>query len=170
MLDFKNGFQFLGLLLILITCVICANFACNNNKKEVISNTVFKTDTVIKYVYGAGKAKRVINKIIRVNDTVTISDTFIVFRDRNINLEVNHINSDTPIVNYRIKQLTIKDSIFIKQPYKNSFGAGAITSIKSFTPVVTFSTQKCNYLAGYDVINKQPNFGIIINLSNIARP
>jgi hypothetical protein len=170
MLDFKNGFQFIGLLLILITCVICCNFACNNNKKEIISNTVFKTDTVIKYVYGAGKAKRVINKIIRVNDTVTISDTFIVFRDRNINLEVNHINSDTPIVNYRIKQVTIKDSVFIKQPYKNSFGAGAITSIKSFTPVVTFSTYKCNYLGGYDVINKQPNFGIIINLSNIARP
>ena len=170
MLNFKNGVQFLGLLLILITCVICCNFACNNNKKEIISNTVFKTDTVIKYVNGAGKAKRVINKIIRVNDTVTISDTFIIFRDRNINLEVTNINSDTPHVAYRIKQVTIRDSVFIKQPYKNTFGAGAITSFRSFTPVLTYSTNSCNFLGGYDVINKQPNFGVIINLSNIARP
>jgi len=170
MLDFKNGFQFLGLLLILITCVICCNFACNNQKKEIITNTVTKRDTVIKYVTSAGKAKRVINKIYRVRDTVTVSDTFIVFRDKNIDLEVNHINSDTPIVNYRIKEITIKDTVFIKQAYKNSFGAGAITSFRSFTPVVTFSTKNCNFLGGYDVLNKQPNFGVIINLSNIARP
>jgi hypothetical protein len=168
MLNFKDGIQFLGLLLILLTCVICLNYTCQKPKKEVITNTITKRDTVIKYVYGAGKAKRVINKIYRVSDTVTVSDTFIVFRDRNIDLEVNHINSDTPIVNYRIKQVTIKDSIFIKQPYKNTFGAGAVTSARSFTTVLTYSTKNCNFLGGYDVINKQPNFGVIINLSNIA--
>lgn len=170
MLDFKNGLQFLGLLLILITCVICCNFACQDHKKEVISNTVFKTDTVIKYVNGAGKAKRVINKIIRVRDTVTVSDTFIVFRDKNITLEVNSINTDTPSVSYRIKEVTIKDTVFIKKDFKNTFGAGAIVSYNSFTPAVTFSTYKCNYLAGYDVINKAPSFGVIINLTNIAKP
>lgn len=169
MLNFNQGIQFLGLLLILLTCVICLNYTCQQPKKEIISNTVFKRDTVIKYVYGAGKAKRVINKIYRVRDTVTVSDTFIVFRDKNIDLEVNHINSDTPIVNYRIKEVTIKDTIIIKQPYKNTFGAGAVTSVRSFTPVVTYSTKNCNFLGGYDVINKQPNFGVIINLSNIAK-
>lgn len=169
MLNFRDGFQFLGLLLILLTCVICLNYTCQKPKKEVITNTITKRDTVFKYVYDAGKAKRVINKIIRVRDTVTISDTFIVFRDRNLDLEVNNINSDTPTVNYRIKQVTIRDSVFIKQPYKNTFGAGAITSIRSFTPVLTYSTKNCNFLGGYDVINKQPNFGVIINLSNIVK-
>lgn len=170
MLNFKDGLQFLGLLLILLTCVICLNYCCNDhNKKEVISNTVYKTDTVVKYVNGAGKAKRVINKIIRVRDTVTLSDTFIVFRDKNLDLEVNSINTDTPSVNYRIREITIKDTIIIKQPYKNTFGAGAITSLQSFTPVITYSSNYCNFLAGYDVINKQPNFGFIINLSNIAK-
>lgn len=168
MLDFKNGLQFIGLLLILLTCVICLSYACNNYKKEVISNTVFKTDTIVKYVYGAGKGKRVVNKIIRVRDTVTLSDTFIVFRDKNINLEVNNIYTDTPSINYRIKEITIKDTVFIKKTFKNSFGAGAVASYRSFTPVLTYSTYNCNYLAGYDVINKAPNFGVIINLSNIA--
>lgn len=168
MLNFKDGIQFLGLLLILLTCVICLNYTCQQPKKEVITNTITKRDTVIKYVYGASKAKRVINKIYRVNDTVTVSDTFIVFRNRDLDLEVNNINSDSPIVNYRIREVTIKDTVFIKHPYKNTFGAGAVTSARSFTPVLTYSTKNCNFLGGYDVINKQPNFGVIINLSNIA--
>lgn len=169
MLNFKDGIQFLGLLLILLTCVICLNYTCKNPKKEVITNTITKRDTIIRYVNSAGKAKRVINKIYRVRDTVTVSDTFIIYRDNNLDLEVNHINSDTPTVNYRIREVTIKDSIFIKQPYKNTFGAGAVTSVRSFTPVLTYSTKNCNFLGGYDVINKQPNFGVIINLSNIVK-
>ena len=169
MLNFKDGIQFLGLLLILLTCVICLNYTCQKPKKEVITDTITKRDTIIRYVNSAGKAKRVINKIYRVRDTVTVSDTFIIYRDNNLDLEVNHINSDTPTVNYRIKEVTIKDSVFIKQLYKNTFGAGAVTSIRSFTPVLTYSTKNCNFLGGYDVINKQPNFGVIINLSNIVK-
>jgi hypothetical protein len=172
MLDFKNGFQFLGLLLILLTAFICLNYTCNKCKPEVISNTQFKTDTIIKYVYGTGKAKRVVNKIIRVNDTITLSDTFIIFRDKHIDLEVNNITSDSPSINYRILEKTIKDSIFIKEPvtFKNNFNAGVIATPITFSPSLSYSTQNCNYLIGYDVINKAPSFGIMINLSNIARP
>lgn len=172
MLDFKNGIQFLGLLLILLTCFFCINYTCNKCEPQVISNTKFKTDTITKYVYGTSKAKRVVNKIIRVNDTITLSDTFIVFRDKNIDLEVNNISSDSPTVNYRILEKTIRDSIFIKEPsiFKNNLGIGFTATTNKIIPTVSYSTEKCNYLIGYDVINKAPSFGLIINLSNIARP
>jgi hypothetical protein len=171
MLDFKNGLQFLGILLILVTCLICINYTCNKANPEVISNTEFKTDTIVKYVYGGGTGKRVIHKIIRIRDTVTVFDTAIIYRDSNINLIVENACSDTPYVSYRIKETTIKDSIFIKVPeYKNSFNAGIIASVNTITPAVSYSTYNCNYLIGYDVINKVPSFGLMINLSNIARP
>lgn len=170
MLDFKNGMQFLGLLLILLTCVICFNFACQDHKKEIVTETKIKTDTIVKYVYGTSKAQRVVNKIIRVRDTITLSDTFIVFRDQNIDLEVNHINSDSPIVNYRIKEVTIKDSIFIPAPKPKYLGIGLIGNQFSIGPAISYSNNRCNYLLGYDVKNNVPSFGILVNFANIAKP
>lgn len=170
MLDFKNGLQFLGLLLILLTCVICINFTCNDHRKEIITQTKIKTDTVIKYVTASGKAKRAINNVITVSDTVTLSDTFIIYRDKNLDLEVNQVNSDSPTINYRIKQVTIRDSVFFPAPKAKYLSFGMIGNQYSFTPAIGYSSSRCNYLIGYDVKNKVPSFGILINFANIAKP
>lgn len=170
MLDFKNGIQFLGLLLILATCVICLNFACQEHKKEIITETKIKTDTLIKYVNVSGKAQRVVNNIIRINDTVNLTDTFIIYRDKNINLEVNNINSDTPTINYQIKEVTVVDSVFIPAPKPKNISLGISGNQYSICPVVGYSTNQCNYFIGYDVKNKVPSFGLLVNLTNIAKP
>lgn len=170
MLDFKNGLQFLGILLIIFTCVICLNYTCNHKQKEIITETKIKTDTIIKYVPASGKAKRILTNVIRISDTVTLSDTFIIYRDKNLDLEVNKINSDSPTVNYRIKQITIRDSIFIPAPKPKYLSFGLIGNQYSFTPAVAYSSYRCNYLIGYDVKNKVPSFGILVNFANIAKP
>ena len=171
MLDFKNGIQFLGLLLILATCVICINFACNHQQKEVISHTVVKTDTIIKYVYGAGKTKKIIHKVMYPGDTVTLVDTAIIYRDTNLSLMVENLKADTPTITYRIKETTIRDTILI-DPGKeyNTFNLGLMSSTSSLTPSISYNTSNCNYLIGYDVINKSPSFGILVKFANIARP
>jgi hypothetical protein len=172
MLNFKNSLQFLGLLLILLTCVLCLNFCCQDHKKEIISNTVFKTDTIKQYVYGGGQGKRIIHKIIRIRDTVTVFDTAIIFRDSNLNLIVENSLSDTPIISYRIKETIIKDSVFITIPgnNSNSLNLGLSGSAFSVVPGISYNTKNCNYLLGYDVKNKLPSFGIYVKLCNIARP
>lgn len=173
MLDFKNGIQFIGLLLIITTAVICFNFACNSeNPKKNNIQTVIKSDTIVKYVYSTGKAKKIIHSVMHPGDTTIIRDTAIIYRDTSINLIIENIKTDSPIISYRIKEKIIRDSIFIKDPSKriNSINLGMLGNRYSLTPAVSYNTEDCNYLVGYDVINKAPTFGLFIKLSNIARP
>jgi hypothetical protein len=171
MLDFNQLVRFITLLLVLLTLVLVANFSCNKIKKpDVISNTIFKRDTITIYKYGAGTAQKVIRQVLHFRDTVILRDTSIRFSDSNINLLVTNPCGDTPFVEYRIKERTIIDSIIIKAPKRNTFNLGMIASKSNFTPALGYSTQNCNYFIGYDVINKTPSFGIMVNLSNIARP
>ena len=169
MLDFKNGFQFIGLLAILITCVLCINFKCHQEEK-VEKQIITKRDTITVYKYGAGQATKVIRQILRVRDTITILDTSIRFRNPDLDLIVTAPCSDTPLVEYRIKEKIITDSILIKDPVAKYFGIGIIGSSNSFTPAISYSSPRCNYLIGYDVKNKVPSFGILVNFANIAKP
>lgn len=170
MLNFNQLIKFISLCLILLTLVLVANFSCNKNKPDQVTNTVYKRDTITIYKYGQGTAQKVIRKYLHIRDTVILRDTSIRFSDNNINLQVTNPCSDTPYIEYRIKERIITDSIIIKAPYKNYFSLGMIGSKTSFTPVLTYSTQNCNYLVGYDVINKNPSFGILFRFTNIAKP
>ena len=171
MLDFNQLIKFISLCLILITLVLVANFSCNQIKKpDVISKTFFKRDTITIYKYGAGTAQKVIRKYLHFHDTVIICDTSLRFADSNINLQVTNPCSDTPFVEYRIKERIITDSIILKATIKNYFSLGMVGNKSSFSPALTYTAQNCNYYVGYDVINKNPSFGILFRFTNIVKP
>jgi hypothetical protein len=170
MLNFDQLIKFISLCLILLTLVLVANFSCNKNKPDPVTNTIVKRDTITVYKYGQGNAQKIIRRYLHISDTVIFRDTSIRFVDSNIALQVTNPCSDTPYVEYRIKEKTIIDSVIIKTPFKNYFSLGMVGSKTSFTPSLTYSTPQCNYFIGYDVINKNPSFGILFRFTNIARP
>jgi hypothetical protein len=170
MLSFNQLVKFISICLILLTLLLVVSLICNKPTDSVSNiKTITKRDTITIYKYGTGNAQKVIRQVLHLRDTVIIRDTSIRFRDSNLNLIITNPCGDTPFVEYRIKERKIIDSIIIKAPDKNFLSIGMIGSKNTFTPALTYSTKNCNYFIGYDVINKNPSFGILFRFTNIAR-
>lgn len=173
------------IIILVLIGVIVYLYQCRKPKikevpKEVIfTDTIFKTDTFINYIYKEHKDLQPdviivdslpFNDILNdFNDTSVFFSTYIYeVKDSLLEASISAYSQTRPKIDfeYTLKNFTIKDTIIIKdsvhtfEQAKNHFYFGAEVSGSQnrfgFSPSITLSQKKgINYSLRYDVINKE---------------
>ena len=168
------------IILVLIGVVVYL-YQCRKPKikevpKEVrFTDTIFKTDTFVNYIYKEHKDLQP-NKVIKdTSRGIDLSDTNVFWRywvynitDSLLEAKITAHSQTRPSLDfqYTLKNFTIKDTIIIKdsvhtfEKAKNHLYFGAEVSGSQnrfgFSPSFTFSQKKgINYSLRYDLLNKE---------------
>lgn len=168
----------IALAIVIFYLLQCRKPQIKTETKEVrFIDTIFKTDTLVNYIYKEHKNLQpdviIVDSLPKETILSDFSDTSIFFstyvykvKDSLLDATISAYSQTRPQIdfNYTLKNYTIHDTLLIKdsvfrQDIKNAFYIGAeISGNKTnfgFSPSLTFSHKKgVNYSLRYDVINK----------------